>query len=126
MNSKEELLQVNQRLLNAIVTGDWPTYAELCASDLTAFEPEACGQLVEGLAFHRFYFDRTSRSHRRQATMASPRVRRLGDVAIVSYVRIDQIETEAGFQSQAFEETRIWHRTESGWKHVHFHRSEIR
>ena len=25
--------------------------------NLTAFEPEALGNLVEGLEFHRFYFD---------------------------------------------------------------------
>ena len=29
----------------------------LCDPHLTAFEPEAIGNLVEGLEFHKFYFD---------------------------------------------------------------------
>ena len=51
-----ELLALNQRLLESIASGDWATYQELCDPGLTAFEPEAHGQLVEGLAFHEFYF----------------------------------------------------------------------
>ena len=54
---RQLLLQRTQELLDAIADGDWPTYAELCAEDLTAFEPEARGQRVEGLGFHKFYFD---------------------------------------------------------------------
>ncbi len=54
---ENELLQVSQKLLESIVTGDWDTYASLCAADLTAFEPESRGQLVAGLDFHRFYFE---------------------------------------------------------------------
>ncbi|MCX7702087.1 MAG: DUF4440 domain-containing protein [Gemmataceae bacterium] len=125
MSDTAALLALNQRLLDAIMSADWRTYTELCAADLTAFEPEACGQLVEGLAFHRIYFDVPLHSGRRQATMASPRVRFLGEAAIVTYVRVNQVEAEGGVQSHAFEETRVWHKTESGWKHVHFHRSRI-
>ena len=29
----------------------------LCDPHMTAFEPEAIGNLVEGLDFHKFYFD---------------------------------------------------------------------
>ena len=53
----EEILQLNQRLLDAIATADWTTYEALCDPQLTAFEPEARGQRVQGLGFHRFYFD---------------------------------------------------------------------
>ncbi len=126
MNLSDELIALNQRLLDAIMQADWQTYEELCAPDLTAFEPEACGQLVEGLSFHRIYFEVPQHSRRRQATMTSPRVRILGPTAIVTYVRVNQVEFDGVIQSSAFEETRIWHQTESGWKHVHFHRSQLR
>lgn len=33
------------------------TFSKLVDSHLTAFEPEARGNLVEGLEFHKFYFD---------------------------------------------------------------------
>jgi hypothetical protein len=70
----EELLQLNQRLLESIATADWAAYEELCDPSLTAFEPEAQGQLVEGLAFHRFYFELGGVPGKHQTTMCSPRV----------------------------------------------------
>lgn len=30
---------------------------KICDPHLTAFEPEALGNLVEGMDFHKFYFD---------------------------------------------------------------------
>jgi ketosteroid isomerase-like protein len=123
-DSTAELLAVTQRLLDAIADGDWTTYEELCAADLTAFEPEACGQLVEGLAFHRFYFKLPNRGQRRQTTIAAPRVRVMGDVAVVSYVRVIQSAGPEGEpHSTAFAETRVWQRQDGRWRHVHFHRS---
>jgi hypothetical protein len=41
MAVEQELLQLSQELLDAIADRDWDKYAELCAVDLTAFEPEA-------------------------------------------------------------------------------------
>ena len=122
----EELLALTRRLLDAIAQGDWATYEELCDPGLTAFEPEACGQLVEGLAFHRFYFALADRSARRQTTMAAPRVRVLGDVAVVTYARLNQRAGPDGVpHTAAFTETRVWQRCDDRWRHVHFHRSPI-
>ncbi len=52
-----EILEINQQLLECIAVGDWKTYATLCDPTLTCFEPEARGHLVQGMDFHRFYFD---------------------------------------------------------------------
>ena len=54
---EQSLLAASARLLAAIDAGDWQTYADLCDERLTCFEPEAAGHLVEGLPFHKFYFD---------------------------------------------------------------------
>ena len=51
-----ELLDLSHQLLAAVADGDWKAYHRLVAEDLTCFEPEARGQLVEGLPFHEFYF----------------------------------------------------------------------
>ena len=121
-----ELLTLTQELLAAIAAGDWATYERLCAPDLTAFEPEACGQLVEGLAFHRFYFGLADPTARRQTTLAAPRVRVMGDVAVVTYARLNQrVGPDGGPRETAFEETRVWQRRDGRWWHVHFHRSAI-
>ena len=123
----EELLALTLRLLDSIVQGDWDSYAELCDPSLTAFEPEAAGQLVVGLPFHKYYFDLGPAKTRRQATMCSPHVRLMGDVAVVSYVRLNQkLDAEGNPVTNAVEETRVWHRTDGKWKHVHFHRSPAR
>jgi calcium/calmodulin-dependent protein kinase (CaM kinase) II len=124
-SSLAELLRLNQRLLDSIAAADWNTYQELCHPDLTCFEPEARGQLVEGLAFHKFYFDLGLPSSARNTTMASPRVIMLGDdAAVVVYVRLVQrIADDDKPATVCSEETRVWQRIDGRWRHVHFHRS---
>jgi ketosteroid isomerase-like protein len=121
-----ELLRLNQRLLDSIAAGDWDAYQELCDPSLTAFEPEARGQLVEGLDFHHFYFKLGGTRGPHHTTMGSPRVRLLGDVAIVTCVRLNQRLNDSRLpETAAFEETRIWQRQDGRWRHVHFHRSML-
>ena len=123
---EQELLALNQRLLEAIAKADWAGYSELCDPSLTAFEPEARGQLVTGLAFHNFYFDLGPPSGPRLVTMTAPHVRVIGDAAIVSYVRLNQKRDAGGIMAtHAFEETRIWQKKDGRWRHIHFHRSAI-
>ena len=121
----DELLELNQRLLESIMVGDWETYAALCDPTLSAFEPEARGQLVEGLDFHGFYFDRGGVQGPHNTTMTSPHVRLMGEsAAVVSCVRLVQRLDDAGKPiTTRCEETRVWQRQNGVWRHVHFHRS---
>ena len=115
---------LNEQLLNAIDNGDLETYRELCDPSLTAFEPEALGNLVEGLAFHETYFGSPA-SGKRKSSVRAPHIRLLGDTAVVAYVRLVQNTTSTSQHSTtAFEETRVWQQIEGVWKHVHFHRSK--
>ena len=121
----KELLELTQRLLDAIADGDWDVYRQLCDATLSAFEPEARGHLVEGMGFHRFYFDQQTSTESVQTTVVAPHVRLLGnDVAVVCYNRLIQMIGESGKPATlCFEETRVWQRQEQQWRHVHFHRS---
>jgi calcium/calmodulin-dependent protein kinase (CaM kinase) II len=122
----KELLDLTHRLLAAIAESDWATYAELCDPSLTAFEPEAVGQLVQGLNFHRYYFNLRGNGSPRQNTICSPHVRVVGDMAIVSYIRVTQrLDGNNSPVSSGAEETRVWEKKNGAWKHVHFHRSPI-
>ncbi len=122
----EELLRLTQRLLECIAAGDWATYQELSDPALTAFEPEAKGQLVEGLPFHQFYFKLGGVRGPNQTTMCSPRVRLFGEVAVVAYVRLNQRQSAEGSPvTSSVEETRVWHRREGRWRQVHLHRSAL-
>ena len=122
----QQLIDLTQELLDCITNGDWATYQRLCDPTLTAFEPEARGQLVEGLPFHQFYFELPRSQTSPQTTIVSPHVRRLGDeVAVVSYVRLIQmVDSHDVPKTACFEETRVWQRQEAGWRNVHFHRSQ--
>jgi calcium/calmodulin-dependent protein kinase (CaM kinase) II len=120
----QELLLLTQRLLESIASADWTTYQEMCDPTLTAYEPEGRGQLVEGLPFHRFYFELGGAQGSHNTTMCSPRVRLMGDVALMTYVRLNQrLGKDGAPVTSPSEETRVWQRSGGTWKHVHFHRS---
>ena len=123
----DELLQLNQKLLTAIVSGDWATYESLCDPSITCFEAEARGQLVGGMAFHKYYFDIPGSPQKpaKVVSMTQPHVRLLGDSgAVICYVRLNQsLDANGGPQTSKVEETRVWQKINGAWKHVHFHRS---
>jgi calcium/calmodulin-dependent protein kinase (CaM kinase) II len=128
MSQEQTLLELSQRLLNAIVGGDWKTYTEICDEDLTCFEPEAGNNQVRGLPFHQFFFPEekasnvTSRAH-----MIAPIVKFISTdktAAIVSYTRLMQTNPENPVMV-SFQETRVWQWKNGQWKHVHFHKSRL-
>ena len=121
----QELISLNQKLLDSIVSADWKTYELLCDGSITCFEAEARGQLVVGMPFHKYYFDLGGPAVKKLVTMASPHVRMLGnDAAVISYVRLTQsLDASGAPQTSKFEETRVWQKIGGAWKHVHFHRS---
>ncbi len=124
--NEQEIINLTERLITSIVNSDWETYTELCADDLTAFEPEAEGYLIQGMPFHKHYFDMKERSPYAgvTTTLSCPHVRIMGDVAIIAYVRLTQrAESGGGSRTNAFRETRVWQHRGGVWKHVHFHRS---
>jgi calcium/calmodulin-dependent protein kinase (CaM kinase) II len=122
-----ELLKLNQSLLDSIVKGDWEAYEKLCDPSITCFEPEALGRLVEGMEFHHFYFKLGGTKGNHNTTMCSPHVRVMGDVAVVSYVRLNQRMAGDGEPvTKGVEETRVWQKQKGRWKHVHFHRSPLK
>ena len=125
----QELLDLNQKLLENIVSGDYKAYEAMCDPSITCFEPEARGQVVAGMPFHKFYFEMPAGDNPKKAvkqvTMAQPHVRLMGnDAAVLSYVRLTQSVVAGGApETSRMEETRVWQRIDGKWKHVHFHRS---
>lgn len=121
---EQELLDLSQRLLDSIDEQNWPAYTELCDPTLTAYEPEALGQLVVGMPFHEFYFKLPGSGRAKQSSITSPQVRLMGDVAVITYVRLVQrIDGEGRVGTVGHEETRVWQKQDGNWQHVHFHRS---
>ncbi|QDS91959.1 Calcium/calmodulin dependent protein kinase II Association [Roseimaritima multifibrata] len=125
-SAAQDIIQRTQQLLDSVTGADWKTYQELCATDLTGFEPEANENLLEGMPFHKHFFDLADGSgtpDKVTTSLCSPHVRLIGDSAVIAYVRMTQRTTSDGNTSiSSCKETRIWHQDENGWKHVHFHR----
>ena len=123
-----EILQVNQAMLNSVASGDWHAYSAVCAENLSCFEAESEGHLVEGLPFHRFYFELPGEPNATPlpvtVTMARPHLRWLSDDAVVlSYTRLTQRLSNGDPITARCCETRIWQRLDGTWKQVHVHRS---
>uniref|UniRef100_A0A3Q1ARE2 calcium/calmodulin-dependent protein kinase n=1 Tax=Amphiprion ocellaris TaxID=80972 RepID=A0A3Q1ARE2_AMPOC len=125
MTRKQEIIKITEQLIEAVNNGDFEAYAKICDPGLTSFEPEGLGNLVEGMDFHRFYFDNllSKNSKPIHTTILNPHVHMIGDdAACIAYIRLTQfVDGQGSPRSSQSEETRVWHRRESRWQNVHFH-----
>ncbi|XP_055858304.1 calcium/calmodulin-dependent protein kinase type II alpha chain isoform X3 [Episyrphus balteatus] len=124
---RQEIIKITEQLIEAINSGDFDSYTKICDPHLTAFEPEALGNLVEGIDFHKFYFENVLGKNCKaiNTTILNPHVHLLGeDAACIAYVRLTQyIDKQGHAHTHQSEETRVWHKRDSKWQNVHFHRS---
>ncbi|XP_061788115.1 calcium/calmodulin-dependent protein kinase (CaM kinase) II beta 1 isoform X8 [Nerophis lumbriciformis] len=122
---KQEIIKITEQLIEAINNGDFEAYAKICDPGLTCFEPEALGNLVEGMDFHRFYFENLLAKNRKpiHTTILNPHVHLIGeDAACIAYIRLTQfVDEQAQPRSSQSEETRVWHRRDAKWQNIHFH-----
>ncbi|XP_020492282.1 calcium/calmodulin-dependent protein kinase (CaM kinase) II beta 1 isoform X39 [Labrus bergylta] len=122
---KQEIIKITEQLIEAINNGDFEAYAKICDPGLTSFEPEALGNLVEGMDFHRFYFENLLAKNSKpiHTTILNPHVHLIGeDAACIAYIRLTQyVDGQGRPRSSQSEETRVWHRRDSKWQNIHFH-----
>uniref|UniRef100_A0A668SJC7 calcium/calmodulin-dependent protein kinase n=1 Tax=Oreochromis aureus TaxID=47969 RepID=A0A668SJC7_OREAU len=120
-----EIIKMTEQLIEAINNGDFEAYTRICDPGLTSFEPEALGNLVEGMDFHKFYFENllSKNSKPVHTTILNPHVHLIGeDAACIAYIRLTQyIDSQGRPRSCQSEETRVWHRRDAKWLNVHFH-----
>uniref|UniRef100_A0A3Q4GV13 calcium/calmodulin-dependent protein kinase n=1 Tax=Neolamprologus brichardi TaxID=32507 RepID=A0A3Q4GV13_NEOBR len=92
---------------------------------LCAKVKKALGNLVEGMDFHKFYFENllSKNSKPVHTTLLNPHVHLIGeDAACIAYIRLTQFVDSTGRpRSSQSEETRVWHRRDGKWLNVHFH-----
>ncbi|XP_036966954.1 calcium/calmodulin-dependent protein kinase type II delta chain-like isoform X2 [Acanthopagrus latus] len=124
---KQEIIKVTEQLIEAINNGDFEAYTKICDPGLTSFEPEALRNLVVGIDFHRFYFENALSKTKQpiHTILLNPHVHLIGDeAACIAYIRLTQYIDGSGMpRTMQSEETRIWHRRDSKWQNIHFHRS---
>lgn len=124
---KQEIIKITEQLIEAVNNGDFEAYAKICDPGLTSFEPEALGNLVEGMDFHRFYFENLLSKNNKpiHTTILNPHVHVIGeDAACIAYIRLTQyLDAQGRPRTSQSEETRVWHRRDGKWQNVHFHGS---
>nr|XP_046224554.1 calcium/calmodulin-dependent protein kinase type II subunit gamma-like isoform X12 [Oncorhynchus gorbuscha] len=122
---KQEIIKITEQLIEAVNNGDFEAYTRICDPGLTSFEPEALGNLVEGMDFHKFYFENllSKNSKPVHTTLLNPHVHLIGEeAACIAYIRLTQfVDSQGRPRSSQSEETRVWHRRDSKWLNVHFH-----
>ncbi|XP_059387269.1 calcium/calmodulin-dependent protein kinase type II subunit gamma-like isoform X10 [Carassius carassius] len=122
---KQEIIKITEQLIEAVNNGDFEAYTRICDPGLTSFEPEALGNLVEGMDFHKFYFEHLLSKNNKpvHTTILNPHVHLIGeDAACIAYIRLTQyIDSQGRPRSCQSEETRVWHRRDAKWLNVHFH-----
>ncbi|XP_027885724.1 calcium/calmodulin-dependent protein kinase type II subunit gamma isoform X18 [Xiphophorus couchianus] len=125
LTRKQEIIKITEQLIEAINNGDFEAYTRICDPGLTSFEPEALGNLVEGMDFHKFYFENLLSKNNKpvHTTLLNPHVHLIGeDAACIAYIRLTQFVDSTGRpRSSQSEETRVWHRRDGKWLNVHFH-----
>ncbi|XP_065152971.1 calcium/calmodulin-dependent protein kinase type II subunit gamma isoform X13 [Paramisgurnus dabryanus] len=125
LTRKQEIIKITEQLIEAINNGDFEAYTRICDPGLTSFEPEALGNLVEGMDFHKFYFENllSKNSKPVHTTILNPHVHLIGeDAACIAYIRLTQyIDSQGHPRSCQSEETRVWHRRDAKWLNIHFH-----
>ncbi|XP_070545064.1 calcium/calmodulin-dependent protein kinase type II delta chain-like [Ptychodera flava] len=121
---KEEIIKVTKDLLYAIDHRKFDAYRNMTVPYITCFEPGTMGNLVEGLAFHKYYFDNFP-ANDGPTIIVNPHVHLFGtDVACIGYVRLIQTMVGTGTETLRSQETRVWQKIDGQWKNIHFHRSD--
>ena len=125
-----DFVALTLELLNSIASGDYETYQRLCATDLTCFEPECEGYLVQGLSFHKFFFELPSSPDKGKAPRdrcdewcsCTTARRNCGHCQLRPHQSADGSMID-GPQITKSSETRVLENMGGAWKNVHMHRS---
>ncbi|KAF8565661.1 hypothetical protein P879_05599 [Paragonimus westermani] len=128
-SKKQDVIRATEQLLAAAAAGDFDCYMKYLDPQFTYFGPEACGNLLEGADFHKFYFEQIipkSVVRSIHTSILNPTVHLLSDdSACIAYIRLTQFLDKSGIpHTQQTEETRVWVRRDGrNWQNVHVHRS---
>ncbi|CAN0524501.1 unnamed protein product [Ectocarpus sp. 12 AP-2014] len=113
---EKEVLEANRLAVEAVCTGDWAAYAQLCSPGMTEV-------LGGGLA--AVSPDETASAAASPTAMSRPQVRMLkgGAAAVVSCERPRGPGLTGGDNGTAVRETRVWEMLDGRWKCVQCHTS---
>lgn len=119
----ESLHQTLTKLLHAIRAGDIGFYKRHVSTELTCFEPESDGHIVDGLPFHEFFMTNFAMEGPYHLEIVRPTIQVYGSVGYTAYSLVILSKDEGKPKITSVNETRIWEYQDDRWVMVHFHRS---
>ncbi len=119
----EEIEKCTENILKSIYEGNIKAYKNLARNDLTSFEPETLGSLVQGLSFHLFLME-NEKFPKLRYEVINPIYRTFGDFAYAAYTLLITKIVDDQVTFSKINETRIFCKENGCWKMVHFHRSK--
>lgn len=129
------LLDLLDRHLQSIWTGDIETYRQTTAADVSFFEWYISPQRIDGLDFHLRELAVHAQTlagvagGRIEHEVLQPRVQFYGDTAILTYTLLIRSIHPGGVSHKTHHETRVFHDFGAGgapaWQLVHCHKSPV-
>ncbi|MHA1984249.1 MAG: nuclear transport factor 2 family protein [Candidatus Hodarchaeales archaeon] len=123
-SNENQIYEILLKLLHSIQKRDNQTYKTLVSENLTCFEPESHGNLLEGLEFHLFFGENLPQPEKYHLEVIYPVIRVYRDTAYASYSLLVQKKQGESVKVDSAKETRIFHKENDSWRMVHFHRSK--
>ena len=105
------IVNLTQKLLDAIADLDWETYLSLVDEKLTCIESETGNSIVEGLEYHKtFFLMPKDEKFLRKENILQPITKLVGDCAIITFKRVTQVINLVDKTSTTIisAETRVW------------------
>jgi hypothetical protein len=137
-----EIRTILEQHLESIFAGDIDRYHASTTPDMTLYEWYVTPHRIDGLPFHDFMMQESSRpdtagvtldplaaggapgdKSRMRFDLAGYHEQRYGDTVICSYTMLISRGTAAGVRMISYNESRVLVRMEGNWKVVHVHKS---
>lgn len=122
---EHEIWEFLDRHLTAIFNGDWATYQETTADDLSLYEYWIVSHRQDGLAFHQFMIENrwTGTPQAQRFDLFEKRCQLYGDTAIVTYTFMLSQSIDGVLTHHTHNESRVLVRRDGRWQVVHVHKS---
>lgn len=122
MDVETTVISMERAALDRWCTGDPWGYTEICADEVTYFDPNLDGRLDGLEALRQLVAPLEGKLKIDHYEMVNPKVQVHGDVAVLSYNLVDQaLAPDGTATTDAWNSTEVYRRQDGKWRIIHAH-----